>query len=52
MINDSSHGAFHLLKSCVGGLLVLCEQLSQRLSHGMALFVANAFFFFVSHWWW
>jgi hypothetical protein len=24
-INDSSNGALHLLKSCVGGLLVLCE---------------------------
>jgi hypothetical protein len=25
LINDSSNGAFHPLKSCVGGLLVLCE---------------------------
>jgi hypothetical protein len=34
VINDSIHGGFHPLKSYVGGLLVLCEQLSQRLYHG------------------
>jgi hypothetical protein len=51
-INDSTHGAFHQLKSCVGGLLVLCEQLSQHLYHGTDLFVANTFFLFVSRWWW
>jgi hypothetical protein len=52
-INDSSNGAFHLLKSCVSGLLVLCEKLGHRLHHGANLFVAYTFFFFVSCcWWW
>jgi hypothetical protein len=48
LINDSDNGVFHLLKTCVGGLLVLCEWLSHRLHHGVNLFVANAFFFFIS----
>jgi hypothetical protein len=55
LINDSSDGAFHLLKSLkshVGGLLVLCEKLGHRLHHGVSLFVANTFFFFISSWWW
>jgi hypothetical protein len=47
LINDSSNGAFHPLKSCVGGLLVLREELTHRLHHGTNLFIANAFFFFV-----
>jgi hypothetical protein len=51
-INNSSNGAFHPLKSHVGGLLVFCEKLSHRLHHGVNLFVANTFFFFVSCWWW
>jgi hypothetical protein len=51
-INDSSNGAFHPLKSCVGGLLVLHEYLTPRLHHGVNLFVANTFCFFVSRWWW
>jgi hypothetical protein len=38
-INDSSNGAFHLLKSCVSGLLVLHELLGHRLHHGANLFV-------------
>jgi hypothetical protein len=50
VINDSSHGSFHRLKTCVGGLLVLREQLGQCLHHGVDLFVANTFFFFVSRW--
>jgi hypothetical protein len=51
-INDSSNGAFHLLKSRVGGLLVLCEKFGHCLHHGANLFVANAFFFIISCWWW
>jgi hypothetical protein len=46
-INNSSDGVFHPLKSCVSGLLVLCEKLSHRLHHGVNLFVANTFFFFI-----
>jgi hypothetical protein len=51
---DSSNGVFHLLKSHVSGLLVLCEKLGHHLHHGANLFVANAFFYFVSCccWWW
>jgi hypothetical protein len=48
LINDSSNEAFHLLKSCVDGLLVLCEYLGHRLHHGVNLFVANTFFFIIS----
>jgi hypothetical protein len=51
-INDSSDGAFHPLKSHVGGLLVLYEKLSHRLHHGVNLLVANTFFFIISCWWW
>jgi hypothetical protein len=47
-INDSNDGAFHPLKSRVGGLLVLCEKLGHHLHHGANQFVANTFFFFMS----
>jgi hypothetical protein len=53
LINDSRNGVFHLLKSYVGGILVLREYLGYHLHHGVNLFVANTFFFFFfTHWWW
>jgi hypothetical protein len=53
LINDFRNGAFHPLKSCVGGLLVLREEIGHPLHHSVNIFVANAFFFFVSRcWWW
>jgi hypothetical protein len=52
LINDSSNGAFHPLKS-VDGLLVLREYLGHCLHRNANLFVAIALFFFVSYcWWW
>jgi hypothetical protein len=52
LINDYNNGAFHPLKSCVSGLLVLHEYLGHYLHHGVKVFRSNTFLIFVSHWWW